>query len=258
MVREREKTCGIVFKRGVFLLFWFRVLDLQRNKSCEGLGNTRTTKKNAFTAVIEEGAKAAEQRSLLPPDDASPQQNGWMRRSKTSLFDRTEYLDYLKRELKVDAQQLRSGYFGRQMSCQGRNVSSDTTGDAWQRRILNQGAIVVSVPDDSVLLARKNERLRVGSRGVKFEIVKVVTEETGPADVEEQEQEREREEDRTDNGKPRLQREALIIAVTCELALGNDSYYYPLFGGDLESQEIFRLFTLGRKPQKERLRGRIV
>ena len=84
----------------------------------------------------------------------------------------------------------------------------------------------MSVPDDSVLLAEKTSACASAVVALPG-IVKRLLQKRPTLDVEEQEQEREREEDRTDNGKPRLQREALIIAVTCELALGNDSYYYP-------------------------------
>ena len=129
---------------------------------------------------------------------------------------------------------------------------------------IKEGAIIVSVPDDSVLLAeslsacasavvelnlrtvrrllRKRRRLAIANGGGRGR---------------EEEEEEEEEEERTDNGEPRLQREALVVAVTCELALGKESKYYP-FGVMRESKNFPIVCSRGRKPRRNVSEGRIV
>ena len=57
-------------------------------------------------------AKAAKEQRSLPPDDASPQQNGVDATKQKPLSSiELKYLDYLKRELKVDVNGCAIGYF---------------------------------------------------------------------------------------------------------------------------------------------------
>ena len=205
-------------------------------------------------------AKAAKEQqrcSSLPPDDASPQQNGGDATKKKPLSSiELKYLDYLKRELKVDVNGCAIGYFlDKNFIGSGGSASSRYYRGCVATEDIKSGAIVVSVPDDSVLLAEKTSACASAVVALNLrDCQKVVTEETD-ADVEEQEQEREREEDRTDNGKPRLQREALIIAVTCELALGKDSYYYPYLATMPRVKKFSDCLLSWTEAQKERLRG---
>jgi len=203
-------------------------------------------------------AKAAKEQRSLPPDDASPQQNGVDATKQKPLSSiELKYLDYLKRELKVDVNGCAIGYFldDKNVIGSGGSASSRYYRGCVATEDIKSGAIVVSVPDDSVLLAEKTSACASAVVALNLrDCQKVVTEETD-ADVEEQEQEREREEDRTDNGKPRLQREALIIAVTCELALGNDSYYYPYLATMPRVKKFSDCLLSWTEAQKERLRG---
>ena len=67
-----------------------------------------------------------------------------------------KYLDYLKRELKVDVNGCAIGYFlDKNFIGSGGSASSRYYRGCVATEDIKSGAIVVSVPDDSVLLAEK-------------------------------------------------------------------------------------------------------
>ena len=89
---------------------------------------------------------------------------------------------------------------------------------------IKEGAVIVSVPDDSVLLAESLSACASAVVELNLRDCQKVVKETEAYGrhrgmVEEGEEEEE-EEEGAYNGEPRLQREALVVAVTCELALG--------------------------------------
>ena len=178
------------------------------------------------------------------------------------------YLDYLKRELRVDLRGCTIGYFRNRNGGTvfgGGNESTTSQSSRYYRGCvatedIKEGAVIVSVPDDSVLLAESLSACASAVVELNLRDCQKVVKEASACGrhrngmVEEREEEEE-EEERTDNGEPRLQREALVVAVTCELALGKESKYYPYLATMPRVEKFSDCLLSWTEAQKERLRG---
>ena len=179
------------------------------------------------------------------------------------------YLDYLKRELRVDLRGCTIGYFRNRNGGTvfgGGNESTTSQSSRYYRGCvatedIKEGAVIVSVPDDSVLLAESLSACASAVVELNLRDCQKVVKEAEAYGrhrgmVEEgEEEEEEEEEERTDNGEPRLQREALVVAVTCELALGKESKYYPYLATMPRVEKFSDCLLSWTEAQKERLRG---
>ena len=172
-----------------------------------------------------------------------------------------KYLDYLQRELNVQLNGCSIGYFTRRHGIgggDGTDASSRYYRGCVATEDIKAGKVVVSVPDDSVLLAEST--CACASAVVELNLrdcQKVVKEASscGHRGITMEEEEDEEEDEGMDNGEPRLQREALIVAITCELALGIKSRYYPYLATMPRVKKFSDCLLAWTEAQKERLRG---